>query len=139
MNTSLFEMAYQRKIAIEKVRNLQDTLADHLIKVLIFPHSRSVNHWYNEINSYLTKINIVKIKPHGERFFDSHLFDILFDEPMGTEEDLTDRIRLIKSEYPRLKMSSITVDQLKIELMNILNNVCRDLSLGEVRDIREYL
>ena len=59
---ALFEMAYRRRIAIDRVRDLQQEIADHLIKVIMYSDTMHINEWSNELNAWLDQIQNYRVK-----------------------------------------------------------------------------
>ena len=63
LETDLFEMAYQRKKAINIITGLQQPIARHVVKYLHYDASNETkNHWIAEINAWLYTIDEIKLK-----------------------------------------------------------------------------
>ena len=60
--TAIFELASEMKSAKDDVKNVRNILLEHLIKIIIFPKSTSLQHWKDEVFDYLRIINKIKLK-----------------------------------------------------------------------------
>lgn len=88
INTELFEMAYQRKKAIDIITNYQGQIATHLVKHLYYDVSiETKKHWEAEINAWLGTINRIKLKGN-KRLNPEVYYKILFEEPLGELSDI---------------------------------------------------
>ena len=62
-STSLFEMAYERKVALEAIYSH----ATQLVKIMVMVHhavdSRDLPHWKTTINSHIREIHAFDVPP----------------------------------------------------------------------------
>jgi len=77
----LFEMAFHRKNAIDKIRSLSGTILNHIIKVKYINDSNNKKHWISEIISYFEKIDEIEIKPYNRKFSEIEYLEFLLVEP----------------------------------------------------------
>ncbi|MBN2837881.1 MAG: hypothetical protein JXM74_03920 [Fusobacteriaceae bacterium] len=76
----LTEMALERKIVISKIRDLQDEIVEHLMKILIYGHSnQNTNHWKMELEGWLAKCYKYKVKG-GERLKAKDYFQLFYND-----------------------------------------------------------
>jgi hypothetical protein len=54
--TALFEMAYYRRDAKEKIIALSPPIFDHLLKLFLFELPLTREHWVSEIDNWFTQI-----------------------------------------------------------------------------------
>lgn len=140
INTELFEMAYQRKAVIGRVRSLQDEIATHLIKHEYYDVSEETkSHWRSEINAWIGRIQKSKLK--GNKMLSgSTYYDLLFNEPLGERSDVVGIIRVIDKIDGMGKYNKVgTVDQLHERLEKILHQLSYDISNQRIETIDYYL
>lgn len=139
MNTSLFEMAYDKKVTIEKARNLQDQIATHLIKIIVYPYSDSIQHWKNEVNAWLIKLQKNKLKGTGKPLSKELFYKILFDEPLGELSDIQDEIYILEKTYLDMKIQEYDPRKISSILSYAMLGVCEDMSNRKFENISDYL
>lgn len=136
--TNLFEMAFERKIAIQKARNLQNQISRHIIKVYMYSDSDYVNHWYNELNSWFWDIQDTVLK-NTKKPLDYHtLMKILFEEPMETVEEVQNKMNKIYREYKDLKIYEPNAIEIHKQMYSLINDVSNDISNNRFEDIKRY-
>lgn len=144
IDNALFEMAFERKKAIEKVRSKQMQIARYLVKILAFDAPQIHNHWFKEINGWLYDINTTKwnrknrFKPHEYMYW-------LWEEPLGHGVDAIQDIfyGLLNladdhnyTDLPRTNLSNHQI----LEIMHkIYTDLCFDLSKGQAKQIQRYI
>lgn len=131
--TPLFEMAMARKDAILQIRSKKNQIAIHFIKSFIF-NSESQTHWYSELDSWITDIQVIRLKPSSKRVEKEIYFQILFNESYDHGVDLLqDQVNsLLKSlEYKKERRTNIDINDLWKILKNIYDELCSDLEIGE--------
>ncbi len=139
-DTELFEMAYQRKKAIEIVSSHQDQLATHLVKHLCYDVPvETKKHWEAEINAWLLKMHKLKLK-NGKKLSGDMYYELLFKEPLGERTDvqgIIDAIDVIDGMDAYDKVMS--VPELHERLEKILHTLSYDISNTNIKHIKEYL
>lgn len=66
---NLWEMAFRKKEAIEKIGVYADAYAEHLLKISIYQNStNNLRHWIDELADKLSKVNDVKLKQGGKLY-----------------------------------------------------------------------
>lgn len=91
----IIEAAFPLDFSKRKLRELQEVIADHLFKFHFFPENTASNHWKSELTNWaasLAHYNNVKTKK-GTGYSQKLLWQILWDEPFGTDEDLRTRAK----------------------------------------------
>jgi hypothetical protein len=137
--TKLFEMAFNKKVAIDKARNLQNQIARHLVKILMYHNSQYVNHWCNEVNSWLYDIQDNKIKGTNKPLKSSELFNILFVEPLETIDDVQARMNRNYKEYVDLAIDEPNSTVINEKLYWIIKSICDDLQNNQFNRVEKYL
>jgi len=100
MTTKLFEFAFERKKAIDKIESLNDELPYHILKVVIFKKSISRKSYLEEINSWLGKINKIRLKPDNKKFSVNNYMEFLWERYLETPKEVKIRIDELTQEYP---------------------------------------
>ncbi len=100
-STSLFEMAYERKVALEAIYSH----ATQLVKIMVMVHhavdSRDLPHWKTTINSHIREIHELTYLKGKKRLSDSDLREQVFEGPMGEYTDYSrkhDWVKDVKRE-----------------------------------------
>jgi hypothetical protein len=137
----LFEMAYKRKFATDKIRELAPNIAEHLVKVLAF-NDEAKNHWITEINTWVRKINNITLKPKGNKLPADTYYELLWDEPLNNGVPfITHMIEsMVRHEYENVSRSNLSDQQIHDECERILGDLSYDLAsnCGYI-DIRKYI
>ena len=137
-STKLFEMAFERKVAIQKARNLQNQISRHLIKIIMYSNSEYVNHWCNELNSWLIDISDTILKRTNRPLDSATLMKILFEEPMESVDEVQRKMNKIYNEYPEVSIDEPDGRIVHSKLYSMLNNICDDIAVDKFYDIRKY-
>lgn len=138
-DTELFEMAYQRKKAIEIVSNYQRQIARHIIKYFYYDvPEETKKHWVVEIDAWLAIIDEVKLKNKKRLSGDVH-YKLLFDEPLGEITDIQGIVKNI-DKIPGMKdydkIGSLT--DLHIKCEKVLHAISYDLANDKFEDFLFY-
>jgi len=139
-NTTLFEMAHERKLALDVVRGVANQIVFHLIYLYLYPESPAKNHWKTEINVFLNKIDNLWLKPTGrKKLSGKDYYDKLFSEPLeGDIIQLKSRVnKIIRKEGEPSK--TINLFLLKESLEKIIHDISYDLSNDQFVTIEDYL
>ena len=139
IQTRLFEMAFKRKNAIDKVRGYQSTLINHLIKIFMFKDSENRNHWSSEVNNYLYDIQDIKLKGTNQPLESSMLFELMFNEPIGHLNTVDKMMIRTQQQYQSERIMESDGHKIHKQIYNILHDVSHDISLDKFNDIRDYL
>ena len=140
MGTNLFEMAYEKKKAMELITKYQITIAEHFIKILVYPDYHDIQHWRYEINEKIRRyINSIRLKPNNRKLKYEDYFKILFDEPLGHEGAVKYIVDyLIELEkLPNIK--NINYHMLEGKLKVIYEELCDDIAIDNFSNIEKYL
>jgi hypothetical protein len=138
-DTKLFEMAFERKVAIQKARNLQHQISRHIIKTVMYSKSQYVNHWCNEINGWLTDISDTTLKRTRRPLDSDTLMNILFEEPMASPSEVKRKMNKIYGEYPDLKIDEPDEQIVHRKIYDIMKNISDDIANDKFNDIRKYI
>lgn len=138
MSTAIFEMAFEKKKAIDNANNLQLPIAQHLVKLEMYSESLLVNHWTVEVNAWLKKIQSYKVKATTKPLDNVTLLKILFEEPLGDISDVQWRMDEAYEDYPDLEINQPNASIIHKTLTWKLQSVCQDIANRQFKDIRNY-
>jgi hypothetical protein len=136
--TALFKMAYRRRIAIDRVRDLQQEIADHLIKVIMYSDTMHINGWFNELNSWFDRIQNYRVKNNNMPLDQITLMNLLFKEPLGTVDDVQSVMNHLHKRMPELFITQFDCQIVHEQLYWILTNICSDISKNKFINISDY-
>lgn len=139
-DTELFEMAYQRKKAMEIVSIHQDQIATHLVKHLSYDIPvETKKHWEAEINAWIAKIDKIKLK-NGKKLSGDVYYNLLFNEPLGEISDLKGIIKTV-NKFDGMDAYNVTnnLNQVHETVEKILHALSYDLSNDKVERIQHYI
>jgi len=139
-NTTLFEMAHERKLALDTVRAVTNQIIFHLIYLYLYPESSAKNHWKTELNAFLNKIDNLWLKPNGrKKLSGKDYYDKLFSEPLeGDIIQLKSRVNKIIQKEGKPN-SEVNLYLLKESLEKIIHTISYDLSNDDFISIENYL
>ena len=137
MNTKLFEMAYERKQAINILVGIQDHIAEHLVKLFMYSGDRNVSHWKSEVDGALRRINRMRLKSSNDYLDKSTLFDYLFTQPVGTIDDVQVYMNDISrsKDYRGLRIDQPDAREIHKQILFLMDDVTDELSTGTFRSI----
>ena len=125
--TPLFELAYQRRKALDKIDGLSYQISTHLLKVFLFPTSPNVKHWLGELNGWLIQLNDLRLKPSNNKptykDFIQNLKNPYLENSNQVEEMILSTIRYNQEETPKYDIDSEDV-------IKMIEKICLDLSSG---------
>ena len=139
ISTDLFEMAFAKKVAIDKARNLQNQIARHLIKIQMYNQSQYIQHWISEVNGWLLDIQENKLRGTNKPLPYRVLMLILFEEPLSTIDDIQSKMNRIYREYPDLKIDEPDAAKVNKSLTWILPQICGDIADSKFNNLTHYL
>jgi hypothetical protein len=82
-----FEMAFDRKIAEQKVRGKEETVNEHLVKLLAFDvgeETRAI--WKRELRTHFAYLSALRLRPDGRLVPRRDFFKWLYQEPFEGNE-----------------------------------------------------
>ena len=81
------EMAYPKRYVEQIITGLADPINEHLIKLVGFEFSpESRQHFRQELDTWLDKIQRLRMKPNNRTGTPKFYYDLLFDYPFGGVE-----------------------------------------------------
>ena len=132
----IFEMAVERKVAFETVLGVRTKLLEHFIKVALFPDSRDVPHWKQEISAWIREVDDIYVKPKSRKLKYSDYWNWLYDGPIGHDGGLEVFIKKRSSLYGNV--STIPYGILRSKLSVMYEELCDDLALAKMDDVEKY-
>lgn len=140
--SSLFEMAHERKKALQQVRGLQFTLSEHLVKILHFNSPENLNHWISEVNGYLSLMDRIRVKGGKLKNLSPRDYQlILWEEPLGHGVESVSILtkKHLKRDYPNVPETELSDYQIYEILHKIYSDLIYDIPNNKFEDIRSYL
>jgi hypothetical protein len=140
LEVHVFEMAFQRKVVIEKVRSLQGQIADHLCKIALYPEHRARKHWEKEIQSWLSNLNR-NFFNGSKKLSQAEYMNFLWNEPFEGTHLVAHVAKTAHGEQglPKLAKNSFDEAQLTAELKSVYVEICSKISSSDVVNISEIL
>lgn len=141
MTTKLFEMAYHKKDAIDKISNISPNISRELLKILMYQESKNRSHWKSKINGWLNDVSEWSDIKKGKRLDSKILFEKLFNEPLEDLDQLIKKINRIESEYYG-KSRYINYSDLNLlhsNIKNIYKQIIQDIFQNKNIDINNYI
>lgn len=141
-NTKLFEMAHDRQKAKDIVTDLSPQIFDHLLKIFIFESPDTINHWQQEINGFLNKINRIYLKPNKSKPDASTLYTWIVDDsaPYYSVGYIENTIRiLVRQQHNNVKVRDFDPNWVLNKILSIIQLVCKDIAVGKFESIEDYL
>lgn len=128
IETPLMEMAFERKLVKLKIRELQLTLADHMLKIMAFD-DQAKDHWINEVYGYLKLIARLSVKPGNKKLSFEDYYNMLWDEPYGHPGAVQDNLEsMCNREYKNYKRSELSVEEIEQKLERLYGLICHELT-----------
>jgi hypothetical protein len=127
----LLEMAFDRRIAEQKIRGAEQTINEHLVKLLAFDGDDTLRQgWKKElVRKHFGFLANMRLKPNNRLVPERDFLAWLYGDPFeGNEEGYTAAlIRLSDDQYPR---NSRTVAEVAASLAQFHSELARSLSTG---------
>ena len=83
----ILEMAYPKRYVEQIVTGLADPINEHLIKLIGFEFSPELRHHFQqELDTWLDKIQRLRMQPNNRTGAPKFYYDLLFDYPFGGVE-----------------------------------------------------
>ena len=137
--TRLFEMAFDRKKAIEHADSLEYQLSMHMIKLLMFEQRGLHTHWCKEVNIWFWSIQLKKLKATKKPLPYRDLMKCLHEGPLEWISQVQEKMNYLSGEYPDLKIVQPDAAHIHKLLIDIYSRVCFDISREKFAAISEYL
>lgn len=128
MEVHIFEMAYQRKVIVNKVRDLSLHIAEHVNKIALWSDNSARKHWEKEIHAALA--NISKLRYDGtKRLKSDEYFNLLYIEPF----ERSDLIQSVSKEGIRngmfdLKWKESDFDKIDKKIKTVYTELSKQIS-----------
>lgn len=139
LRTQLFEMAFAKRVAMDRARDLQFPIAEHLVKIVMYQGALPEAHWIKEVNTWLQRIQTHKLRGTNKPLGEKELFLILFDEPLGTLVDVQDLMNLVHLQHPDLNIVEPDAALVSKKLLWVLSNASREISHKQFKGIESYV
>jgi hypothetical protein len=130
----LLEMAYPRRYVEQIITGLADPINEHLIKLVGFEFSPELRqHFHQELDTWLDKIQRLRMKPNNRTGTAKFYFDLLFDYPFGGVEvrNMRSIMDLIARRYQGIQPAR-TPEEMVEWLKEFHTALAQRLSAGEV-------
>jgi hypothetical protein len=137
--TRLFEMAFERKRAINNADSLCDPISMHMIKVLMFGQATQRQHWLKEIDTWLRSVQRHILKTTKKPLPFKDLMYLLHEGPLEHVWEVQDRMNELYSDYPQQTITQPDAAVLHKQLEELYSRVCYDISEKKFKTISDYL
>ena len=137
METRIFELAYHRKNAMGKVRDISLNTSMELLKILMYKDSRNQNHWRGKFDGWMAGI-----KRYSKGTLKVHdLFNLLWVEPLGEIDQLEDLISMVEADYytPSYHIDYNDLPALHNQMKDIFADISRDIVNNKRITINNYI
>jgi hypothetical protein len=141
-STRLFEMAFDRQTAKNKVVDLSPQIFDHLLKIWVLDSPQSSQHWRNEIDNWLGQIDKIYLKSSKKKPSSEDLYNwLIFDSaPYYSEEYISKTIgKWVRGNYKGINIRDHNADVVLNQILSVIQLVCTDISKDNYVTIDEYL
>ena len=137
METRIFELAYNRKTAMDKVRDISLNTSTELLKILMYKDSRNQNHWRGKFDGWMSGIKRYSKDTLKER----DLFHLLWVEPLGDLNQLEDLISMVELDYysPSYHIDYNDLPSLHSQMKNIFASISSDIAINKRININNYI
>lgn len=144
----LFELAFQRRKAMDKIRDISFILFYHILKVKLIENG-SKYHWKKEIFGFILSVYDIRFKPYSKKFNKEDYIEFLFVEPFcDSDSSSYKNVFNIRQDYiesikDRIKIDydidvEITKETLE-ECKNFIIKISEYISNNEMNKIKELI
>jgi hypothetical protein len=137
METRIFELAYNRKDAMNKIRDLSLNTSMELLKILMYQDSRNQPHWRGKFDGWLRNIQRFAKGTLKER----DLINLLWEEPLGNMDQLEDLIDDVELDYykPSNHINYNDLTSLHKQMKDIFTSISKDIVNNKRININNYI
>jgi hypothetical protein len=137
METRIFELAYNRKNAMDKVRDISLNTSMELLKIIMYKDSRNQNHWRGKFDGWMSGIKRYAKGTLKER----DLFHLLWTEPLGELDQLVDLISMVEADYytPSYHIDYTNLPSLHKQMRDIFASISSDIAINKRININNYI
>ena len=137
----LNEMAFSKRVMEDKIRNLENQINLHLIKILRYKDNTNKQKHINDVMNWLIDIQDYDFGKAGRKFSKELYFKLLFEEPITDEDNI---LYLKNKEKGKLKSySSLEKIRTEKEVMYLIwkihKQIAEHLSKNEIFDFETEL
>lgn len=137
--TRLFEMAFERKKAVDKAISITNQLSRHMIKLIMYDQCQETNHWCTEVDSWLHDIQDTTLKASQRPLPYRDLMYLLYECPLEHISEVQKKMNRIHKQYLSHKIVEPDAGVVHKRLMDIYSQVCKDISEEKFETIADYL
>jgi hypothetical protein len=131
-----FEMAFDRKIAEQKVRGKEETINEHLVKLLAFGVANATRDvWKKELRTHCAYLSALRLRPESRLVPRKDFFKWLYQDPFeGNEAGYVGALIGIHEED--FQRNARTIDEIAAMLRAFHSELADRLSRGDpARDL----
>jgi len=140
IGTHIFEMAFNRKQAIDAIQANSYEIDLHLLKILMYERVRDYDHWCTDINTWLSKIQRTRLKHNKKPLDFITLYKTIWEGYLESPGEVQDLMSDIDKKYSKsYKLINYDYFEVHKKIQSILYDICQDISLTKFKDIRDYL
>ena len=139
--TDLFEMAYERKVIIDKCRDLSSQICIHIVKLTCFNNPDDVRGHLKFLNGWIWDIYLQKLKtPKKNKKLPANVYyDEIWFNRVDDYTQLKDITKLLKrTDYKNVKLRDVNYSDLYDKLCEMMNKVCSDIEKDKLNSVEYY-
>lgn len=124
MEVHLFEMAYQRKVIVNRIRALSFQIASHVIKIYLYPSNTALRGWEKEIQAWVADLSHMRYDG-TKKLKESDYFKLLYSEPF-IGSDIVELVysMSVKNGLPKIK-DGVNIDH---KIKSFYEKLAKELS-----------
>jgi len=150
IRTTLFEHAFYRKTAHERIGGIGYMLFYHLLKVKIIKNKTgNIEHWKKEIRNFIAQLYEIRYKPYSKKFKNYEYLEWMFVEPFCDSNSSAKRgilnvykdfiknmkYRLEKDYNIEVNMTNEDIEECKNIMIKISDYLADNLKIEKIEDI----
>lgn len=140
--TDLFEMAYERKVIIDKCRDLSSQICFHIVKLTCFKNPNDVRGHLKSLNGWLDDIYIQRLKTSkkNKKLPKDVYYDEIWFKRVDDYTQLEYIAQYIKERYYKnVELRDVDYSDLYDKLCEMMNKLCFDMEHNTLKLFDYYL
>lgn len=123
----LYAMSLPRAEAKRRITGVAFQIADHIVKLLLIPHSINRNHWLNELDAWYRLCAKAGNNLKGNRKLSTQdYWELLFREELSSDFDISQRKNAVqRMEDPAYR--DLSLSELRKSILSVYKILCSSL------------
>jgi hypothetical protein len=135
--TRLFELAYERKNAINRLDNLSCQISIHMLKLIVFNDSADFYHWLTELNGWLNQVDDISLKPNNKKLRKQDYLKYLKEHYLEDEQQISLNIKNLKKRYKNEQMIYYDSKWVLEKIEYLMDRICSELASDDFTPLTE--